>query len=301
LQHLRFSRAIHRSMLQSMGNAAYGLAPPVRDREGRRVQSPTELLAKLYPFQNKTAVVTGAASGIGKATAITLATLGARTYFLDLDVEKNATATSEALGAAGQAIALTVDLSDFAAVETVFATIIAQSGSIDILVNSAAMNLSSASIDQDMDIWRKVIDVNLGAVFLASRLTARSMIAAAKGGAIVNVASVGGLSAATTGRGNANPSYRASKGGVVNLTRALAIEWAAKGIRVNGVAPGYVRTPMIDRLTQDPRRAEETAAKIPLGRIAEPEEIANVIAFLAGNAAAMITGQTIVVDGGLLA
>jgi NAD(P)-dependent dehydrogenase (short-subunit alcohol dehydrogenase family) len=104
-----------------------------------------------------------------------------------------------------------------------------------------------------------------------------------------------------TGRGNANPSYRASKGGVVNLTRALAVEWGAQNIRVNAVAPGYVRTPMIARLTSDPGKEAAAVGKVPLGRLAEPEEVAWVIAFLAGQGASMVTGQIIPVDGGLLA
>ena len=127
------------------------------------------------------------------------------------------------------------------------------------------------------------------------------MIERKVGGSIVNVASVGGLSANITGRANANPSYRATKGGVVNLTRALAVEWASQNIRVNAVAPGYVRTPMISRLTDDPAREAATAEKIPLGRLAEPEEIGWVIAFLAGEGASMVTGQILPVDGGLLA
>jgi NAD(P)-dependent dehydrogenase (short-subunit alcohol dehydrogenase family) len=100
---------------------------------------------------------------------------------------------------------------------------------------------------------------------------------------------------------NANPSYRASKGGVVNLTRALAVEWASHNIRVNAVAPGYVRTPMISRLTDDPAKEAATVEKIPLGRLAEPEEIGWVIAFLASEGASMVTGQILPVDGGLLA
>lgn len=260
-----------------------------------------QALEQRLSLAGKTAVVTGAGSGIGRATAGLLSLLGARTILVDRDAASLDAAVADCAEQAGAASACVIDLADHAAIERNFAEIARDAGGIDILVNSAAINVSGPSVDYDLEVWARVLDVNLTGLFVACRCAARSMIERAAGGSIVNVASVGGLNAGITGRANANPSYRASKGGVVNLTRALAIEWAAHAIRVNAVAPGYVRTPMIRRLTDDPEREAATAAKVPLGRLAEPDEIGWVIAFLAGGGASMVTGQILPVDGGLLA
>jgi NAD(P)-dependent dehydrogenase (short-subunit alcohol dehydrogenase family) len=170
-------------------------------------------------------------------------------------------------------------------------------GRLDILVNNAGIALRRPTLELSLADWEKVIDVNLNAVFLCARAAGRTMVAAGRG-AIVNVASMMGLSG---GGLYPNLSYQSSKGGVVNLTRALAVEWAGQGVRVNAVAPTWVKTELTQGLFEDPALMARVMAVTPLQRVAEPEDVAQAIVFLASDKAAMITGHTLPVDGGFLA
>ena len=226
----------------------------------------------MLDLKNKTAVVTGGAKGIGAATAKTLADAGARVEILDL--EKGC------------------DVTDEAQVKQAFARI----GSIDILVNNAGRAVRKSAVDVKKEDWDAVLDLNLTATFLCSRL-AHPYMKKRGGGAIVNLASIMGFS----GGIYPNASYQASKGGVVNLTRALALEWAADNIRVNAVAPTYVRTDLTTPIFSNPDLLKTVMGHTPLGRLPETEDIANAILFLCSDAARCITGVTLPVDSGYLA
>jgi NAD(P)-dependent dehydrogenase (short-subunit alcohol dehydrogenase family) len=244
----------------------------------------------------RVAVVTGAASGIGLATAQALCEAGAHVVLLDRT--KVAPETLAQVSGSGRRLALAADVTDEAALEAAFAEAEAALGPPDILVNSAGLAIRRPATELSVADWDKVLAVNMTGTFLASRIAARRMIAAGRGGAIVNVASIMGFSG---GGLYPNISYQATKGAIVNMTRALAVEWAGHGIRVNAVAPTYVRTPFIAPLLADPELVRRIEAMTPLGRIAEPEDVASAILFLAGPGAAMVTGHTLPVDGGFLA
>jgi NAD(P)-dependent dehydrogenase (short-subunit alcohol dehydrogenase family) len=250
-----------------------------------------------FRLDGKVAVITGGARGIGRATATALAAAGAEVAILDRDA-RTAEATARAIHADGPAIsAHAADVTDEAALERAFGTIVQHRGGVDILVNSAGIGLRHAAVDHPLADWDKVVAVNLTGVFLCSRIAARTMISR-RGGAIVNLASIMGFSG---GGIYPNVSYQATKGAVVNMTRALAVEWASSGIRVNAVAPTWVRTNLTAPLLDQPGVMERIAALTPMGRPATPEEIAHAILYLASPAAAMVTGHTLAVDGGFLA
>jgi NAD(P)-dependent dehydrogenase (short-subunit alcohol dehydrogenase family) len=249
-----------------------------------------------FELTDKVAAITGGGDGIGRAAAFHLASAGAAVAVLDRDGDK-AEATAAAIrDRGGEAQAHTVDVTDEAGLEAALAQV-ARQGALDILVNNAGLAIRSSALEMSLDDWNRVLSVNLTGMFLAARIAARHMIAGGKGGAIVNTASIMGLS----GGLYPNVAYQTSKGGVVNMTRALALEWVRSGIRVNAVAPTYVRTGFIAGLVSNPEILAAIEAATPMGRLAEPEEIADAILFLASPAAAMITGTILPVDGGYLA
>jgi len=236
---------------------------------------------ELADLKGKCAVVTGAARGIGAATAAMLERCGAQVARLDLE--------------AGEGI-VTCDVADEATVEQAFAEALARLGRLDILVNNAGIAVRKNAFEISAEEWDRVLAVNLRGVFLCSRVAAREMRKAG-GGAIVNLASIMGFSGGLF----PNPAYQASKGGVVNLTRALALEFAGHNIRVNAVAPTFVRTDLTQPIFSNPGVLAEVMRHTPLGRLPEPEDIAAAIVFLAGPAARCITGVTLPVDSGYLA
>ncbi|MBL8893420.1 MAG: glucose 1-dehydrogenase [Rhizobiales bacterium] len=251
-----------------------------------------------FRLDGSVAIVTGGGSGIGKETCLAMAHAGATVAVIDRDGSAAEAVAREIAEQGGSASSHAADVSDEAAVESLFARIAREAGQIDILVNNAGMAIRRASVELPLADWDKVMAVNMTGVFLCSRIAARHMIARGKGGAIVNTASIMGLSG---GGLYPNISYQTSKGAVVNMTRALAVEWAAHNIRVNAVAPTYVTTPFIAPLLAQPELVARIKAMTPLGRLAEPDEVALAILFLASPAASMITGHTLAVDGGFLA
>src|SRR5258705_3697724 len=256
---------------------------------------------KLFELPGKAAIVTGAGRGIGKATAELFAAAGAAVAVIDVS-EEHAQRTAEAIGSAGgTAIPIVCDVTGEKAVEAAFAQAADELGGMELLVNNAGMAIRKPATELPLADWQKVIDLNLTALFLCSRVAARHMRKARRdapsGGAIVNLASIMGLSGGLF----PNSSYQASKGGVVNLTRALALECAADRIRVNAVAPTFVNTDFTAQIFNNPDVLAKVEAHTPLGVLPEVEDVAAAILFLASPAAACITGVTLPVDSGYLA
>jgi NAD(P)-dependent dehydrogenase (short-subunit alcohol dehydrogenase family) len=246
-----------------------------------------------FRLDGEVAVVTGGASGIGLAVARGFAAVGARVALFDREAAREAAAT---IGKTAEAHR--VDVADEAQVAAALERVAERHGRLDVLFNNAGIALRRATVELALEDWDKVIAVNLTGVFLCAKHAARWMLRFGRGGRIVNTASIMGFSG---GGLYPNISYQASKGAVVNMTRALAVEWAKDGIRVNAIAPTWVRTPLTEALTQSPELLARIAAVTPMGRMGEPEEMVGAALFLASRASALVTGHVLAVDGGFLA
>ena len=244
----------------------------------------------------KTALITGGASGIGLETAKVFAQAGAQVVIGDRSEGSLQEAQSQLKD---QGISLEIMFLDVTREDSVVEVMrkVVTLGSYEVLVNSAGTGARMEATELPLELWQEVLNINLTGTFLCSREAAKMMLEQGKG-SIVNVASIMGL---IGGGVYPNPAYQASKGGVVNLTRSLALDWASRGIRVNAVAPAFVRTPLTQSLLAEGGMEEKLLVRTPLGRIVETYEVADAIRFLASDAAAMITGHTLPVDGGWIA
>lgn len=246
-------------------------------------------------FTGKVAVITGAASGIGRCTALLLAARGASVCLIDIDGEVENVA-GEIRDSGGQAEGYRGDVSRDTEVSAMISAAAGRWGGIDILINNAGILEPSSPIETITDeAWDKVIATNLKGMFYCARYALPYLKSAAQGAAVVNTTSVAGTGAFPLGG-----SYGPSKGGVIAFTRQLAMEWAKYRIRVNAVAPGLIKTGMTRKIYANEEVTRQRSAFVPLGRIGQPEDIANAIIFFAGPASDYVTGQILTVDGGLM-
>jgi len=254
-------------------------------------------------FDGKVVLVSGAGSGIGRATALGFAARGARVAAADIDRAKVEAVVAEIAAAGGAARAIVADAGAPAGIEAMIGGAVEAFGGLDILHNNAfgqpalppGQSRLAFTADVDEKVWAHTIELGLTGVFRAMKRAIPELLRRG-GGAIVNTASISGLFADF-----AIGAYNAAKAGVVNLTRVAAIEYAARGIRVNCVCPGAIDTPLLRPSLSIAGFAEATMAAIPMRRLGQPEEMANVVLFLASDLASYVTGAAVVADGGLTA
>jgi NAD(P)-dependent dehydrogenase (short-subunit alcohol dehydrogenase family) len=247
-------------------------------------------------LHEKVAIVTGAGSGIGRASAMRFAAEGARVLVADLRADRAAECAAAIQAAGGVATAHEVDVSDSGAVAAMVQAAVESYGRLDVVFNNAAVARIGDVVDLSAADWTLMWNTNVSAIFFAAK-HAVPIMAAQGGGCMVSTASVSGMFA-----DGGQVGYAATKAAVINLTRALAVDHAAAGIRANCICPGMTATPpMLHGLRADPRLAELGPATPPIGRLAQPEEIASAAAWLCSDEASYVTGQALVVDGGLTA
>ena len=253
-------------------------------------------------LDNKVALITGGGSGVGRATAILFASEGARVAVADMNEARAQETVEQIKAASGEAVALGGNVTESRDAERMVHAAVERHGSLDVLVNSAGVATRNA-LGPDAspeELWDKVIDVNLKGTYLVSWHAVPEMKRVG-GGSIVNLSSIMGLVGYNVGFGGGFSPYPPSKGGVIQLTKNLAIDCAADKIRVNCICPGYLRTPLTEPLTGDPEVLKALESKHPMGRLGLPEEIAYAALFLASDESSFVTGSSLAVDGGYTA
>lgn len=247
-------------------------------------------------LENKIAIITGAAGGIGEETARVFAKEGAKVVLSDVDTDRGESAAEAVRAEGGEARFIAADVSDAKAVEALVRQTVEAYGRLDVMVNNAGIGGEQVPMAElSVEGWQQVIGINLSGVFYGMKYAIPRMLEHG-GGAIVNVASILGEVGFNLASG-----YVAAKHGVVGLTHNAALEYSSQGIRVNAVAPGFIRTPLVEQLLEDEQTNQMLVQLHPIGRLGRDDEVANVIAFIASDRASFVTGAYIPVDGGYLA
>ncbi len=250
----------------------------------------------LFDLEGKVVLVVGGTGGIGSEIARAAAVLGAKVAVTGRS-EKEAAELAAEMGDADRTMGVAVEITDLQSIEEGVSTVESHLGPLNVVVNSAGTHIEQPAEEVAVEAWDEVMNVNLRGAFFLSQAAAQAMLARERGGSIIHITSV--RSELGIRRGYA--AYCASKGGLANLIKQLATEWAPHGIRVNGIAPTFTRTPLVEKYLSDPDFYEPLVARIPMGRVAETIDLAGLAIFLASDASSFITGQNIFVDGGVTA
>ena len=247
---------------------------------------------EMFDLSGEKAIVTGAAQGLGEQMSLALAEAGADVAVIDVNIDAACRVTDHIRNIGRESIAVKADVTKIADVENMVKVAKDRFGKIDILINNAGITINVPAGEMSKEEWDRVIEVNLTGVFLCAQAVGREMIKQKKG----NIINISSMSALIANRPQPQISYNASKAGVIMITKSLASEWRKYNIRVNAIAPGYMRTPLVDKVF--PKYGKDWSSLTPMGRIGDPSEIKGPALFLASRASSFVTGSVLVMDGG---